>query len=333
MKNRVPLGNGKSRIAKFNLENINSFDDFKSRNDIDGVFHDSIANNALTGPDVGVEEIGTPLNDVTLLSQDVAELVGLTESNATPSNAIKKLYNIATYTESPEMHRMIFRGKNLGSSVTTAHQTSIQNGSFNDLFVGDYWIINGVTWRIVDINYWLYTGDISFTANHLVIMPDNQLYTAPMNSTNITTGGYAGSLMHTTNLNQAKTTINSAFGTMVKTHRQNFTNTVVNGKPTAGAMYDVTVHLPNEINMYGSHIFAPANDGVTIPYLFTIDKTQFSLFSIKPELILGGSLKSPLWLRDVVSAGTFAAVYGPYGTSHQGNASTAYGVRPCFAIG
>ena len=35
-------------------------------------------------------------------------------------------------------HRNVFRGKNLGSSVTAAQKAAIANGSFDDLFIGDY---------------------------------------------------------------------------------------------------------------------------------------------------------------------------------------------------
>ena len=89
----------------------------------------------------------------------------------------------------PEMHRNIFRGNYLGSSVTAAQKAAIKAGTFDDLYVGDYWTIGGVNWRIVDINYWMRCGDTDFTTPHLVIMPDVPLYSAQMNATNITTGG------------------------------------------------------------------------------------------------------------------------------------------------
>lgn len=59
--------------------------------------------------------------------------------------------------------------------------------------MGDYWVINGINWRIVDFNYWYNCGDTAFIKHHLVIMPDTVLYEARMNPTNITTGGYVGS--------------------------------------------------------------------------------------------------------------------------------------------
>lgn len=46
-------------------------------------------------------------------------------------------------------HNSIFRGKNLGSTITDAQYTAISTGTFDDLFVGDYWdfVIDGVNVR------------------------------------------------------------------------------------------------------------------------------------------------------------------------------------------
>lgn len=229
----------------------------------------------------------------------------------------------------PEMHRNIFRGKSLGSSVTAAQKAAIANGSFEDLYVGDYWTIGGVNWRIVDINYWQRCGDTDFTTPHLVIMPDTNLYTAQMNETNITTGGYVGSLMYTTNLEQAKTTIADAFGDMVLTHREYLTNAVTNGYASAGAWYDSTVELPNEIMMYGSYVHTPAGDGSVIPTRYTINKSQLALFKLVPKFIHN---RQWFWLRDVVSAALFASVHFD-GFAGDYAASGSCGVRPVFAIG
>ena len=49
-------------------------------------------------------------------------------------------------------HNSIFRGKNLGTSYTAAQSSQVTAGTFDDLFVGDYWVINGVYWRIEDFD-------------------------------------------------------------------------------------------------------------------------------------------------------------------------------------
>lgn len=227
-------------------------------------------------------------------------------------------------------NRNTYRGKNLGSSVTAAQKAAIQNGSFDGLFIGDYWTIGGVKWLIADMDYWYNCGDTAFTKHHLVIIPETALYNAQMNVTNITEGGYVNSAMYKTNLANAKSTISSAFGDMVLTHRELLTNAVTNGRPSGGAWYDSTVELPNECMMYGHLHFSPTSDGSSVPYIYTIDKTQLSLFALRPALIV--DRLHAQWLRDVVSSAYFANVYG-IGLTASSGASISSGVRPVFAIG
>lgn len=226
-------------------------------------------------------------------------------------------------------HNSRYRGKNLGSSFTAEQKTAISSGKFTDLFIGDYWSINGVNWRIAAFNYWRRCGDTDLTTNHVVIVPDSQLYTHVMNDTNTTVGGYVGSKMYTEGLEQAKTTISSAFGSdNILLHRQYLTNAVTNGKASAGAWYDSTVDLMNEIMVYGCHVHTPANDGSTIPTNYTVDKSQLPLFAFRPDLI---SNRQWYWLRDVVSASYFARVTGD-GNANCNGASFSTGVRPAFGI-
>ena len=231
---------------------------------------------------------------------------------------------------SVEQRRNIFRGKNLGTAFTAAQKAEINAGTFKGFFIGDYWSIGDRIWRIVDINYWLNSGDASCTTPHLVIMPDQSLYSAKMNETNITTGGYVGSQMYTANLANAKTLVNSAFGSAnILNHREHLTNAVTNGYPSAGAWYDSTVELPNEIMMYGSLVFTPAGDGSFVPNRYTIDKTQLALMKMYPRFINPG--RYWYWLRDVVSSALFAFVPGNGNTNYT-DASNSAGVRPVFGL-
>ena len=226
-------------------------------------------------------------------------------------------------------HNAIYRGKNLGTSVTAAQWAAIANGTFADLYIGDYWVIGGVNWRIAAFDYYYKTGDTSCATHHVVIVPDTNLYTHVMNDTNITTGGYIGSKMYTEGLAQAKTQINSAFGSShILSHRQLLVNAVTNGKPSGGSWYDSTVELMTEQNVYGGKIFGAGNDGSTVPYLYTIDKSQFPLFAHDPSMI---SNRQWFWLRDVVSAASFAGV-NSFGSANYGYASYDSGVRPAFSI-
>lgn len=227
-------------------------------------------------------------------------------------------------------HNSIYRGKNLGTTVTEEQWEAISSGTFTDLYIGDYWVIGGVNWRIAAFDYYLNCGDTSFTKHHAVIVPDTCLYSAQMNTTNVTTGAYKGSAMYTANLTQAKSTINSAFGSShVLSHRIYLSNATSNGRASAGEWTDSTVDLMCEHMVYGSGIFSPVSDGSNVPNNYRVEKGQLPLFALEPSRICN---RDTWWLRDVITAATFALVSDDGNAGYNG-ASFSLGVRPAFCIG
>lgn len=224
-------------------------------------------------------------------------------------------------------HNSIYRGKFLGSSVTAAQYKAISDGTFADLYIGDYWTIGGVNYRIAAFNYYYNCGDTNFTKPHAVIVPDTALYNAQMNTSNVTTGGYVGSAMYKSNLEQAKTTIKNAFGAAhVLTKRELLTNAVSNNAPSGWAWFDSQVDLMNEVQVYGSVAWG-AHDGNG--YNVASGDGQFPLFMFDRTKL---HTRQDYWLRDVSSAAGFAGV-GNGGAAGNANASSSLGVRPAFCIG
>lgn len=226
-------------------------------------------------------------------------------------------------------HNSIYRGKNLGTSVTAAQWAAIADGSFTDLYIGDYWVIDGVNWRIAAFDYYLNSGDTKCTTHHVVIVPDTCLYDHVMNDANITTGGYVGSKMYTEGLEQAKTTIKAAFSGHVLSHRIYLTNAVADGHPSAGAWCDSEVDLMNEQMVYGGAIFMPIANGSTVYANYRVDKSQLPLFAHDPSRICN---RENWWLRDVVTASYFAFV-DTYSNAYSFYSNYSYGVRPAFCVG
>lgn len=224
-------------------------------------------------------------------------------------------------------HNCIYRGKNLGTSVTAEQYAAISSGKFTDLYIGDYWVIKGVTYRIAAFDYYYNCGDTNFTKHHVVIVPDTSLYKAQMNTSNVTTGGYTGSAMYKSNLAQAKTTIKAAFGSAhVLTKRELLTNAVNGNTPSGWAWFDSDVELMNEVQAYGSVAWG-AHDGNG--YNVASGDGQFPLFMFDRTKLHN---REDYWLRDVASATTFSFV--SYGGDANGNiASYSFGVRPAFCIG
>ena len=275
---------------------------------------------------------GVNLSELTQINELVSGnklLVGTTDGNKAIA-AEDALFAMLDGFAPVELRRVLFRGKNLGTALTAVQKAAIKDGSFKGMFLGDYWSIGGRIWRIVDMDYWYNCGDTAFTSHHLVIMPDEALYNAQMNTTNVTTGGYVGSEMYKSNLANAKTIVNAAFQGSVLTHREYLCNAVANGRPSGGAWFDSSIELPNESMMYGHPHFSPTSDGSTVPAIYTISKTQLALFMVCPRFIVNRAYNQ--WLRDVVSSATFAHV-GSIGNATYLGASSSYGVRPVFPVG
>ena len=238
-------------------------------------------------------------------------------------------------------HNGIYRGKYLGSEVTAEQYAEIAAGTFKGMYIGDYWIINGHTWRIAAFDYWLGFGDTECTTHHIVIVPDENLLVADqstthwMNKTDTTAGAYVGSDFYTgnnsnTGKTQCRTKAQSAFGSAhILTHREYLQNAVASGRPSGGAWYDSDIEMMNEIMVYGCPVFGVSNDGSNIPNLYTIGNGQLPLFSLNHKHICN---RARWWLRDPVSASYFALV-GADGTAHYRSASyTWIGVRPAFGV-
>lgn len=224
-------------------------------------------------------------------------------------------------------HNCIYRGKNLGTSVTAEQYAVISSGKFTDLYIGDYWVINGVTYRIAAFDYYYNCGDTNFTKHHVVIVPDTSLYKAQMNTSNVTTGGYTGSAMYKSNLAQAKTTIKAAFGSAhVLTKRELLTNAVNGNTPSGWAWFNSDVELMNEVQAYGSVAWG-AHDGNG--YNVASGDGQFPLFMFDRTKLHN---REDYWLRDVASATNFSVVGSGGGASYY-DASHSCGVRPAFCIG
>lgn len=275
---------------------------------------------------------GVNLSELTQINELVSGnklLVGTTDGNKAIA-AEDALFAMLDGFAPVELRRVLFRGKNLGTALTAVQKAAIKDGSFKGMFLGDYWSIGGRIWRIVDMDYWYNCGDTAFTSHHLVIMPDEALYNAQMNTTNVTTGGYVGSEMYKSNLANAKTIVNAAFQGSVLTHREYLCNAVANGRPSGGAWFDSSIELPNESMMYGHPHFSPTSDGSTVPAIYTISKTQLALFMVCPRFIVNRSYNQ--WLRDVVSSAGFASVFNFGATAYYG-ASDSDGVRPVFPVG
>ena len=190
-----------------------------------------------------------------------------------------------------------------------------------------------VTFRVADCDYYLRSGDAECTAHHVVVVPDTNLYTARMNATDSTEGGYVGSEMYTNNLLRAKALFAAAFGANhLLTHREYLVNAVKDGKASGGAWFNSVVELLTEQMAYGAPQFdssAPDGSGGTDVWSkfhrYNVSCKQLNLFRHRPDLI---SNRQWYWLRNVVSAACFAYVSNNGNANYNNASNSGSGVRP-----
>lgn len=217
---------------------------------------------------------------------------------------------------SPEMHRNIFRGKSLGESITAEQLEVIRDGSFRDLYVGDYWEINGTKYRIADINYWRNVGypeSEKVQKPHILIVPDTVLGSGQMNTSNSTAGGYRNSSMKAARLVQIANSLPDTFKNILISHRM-FSD---------GAWINASADLMSEVMVHGTYICTDNSNKQTS------DTQQLALFRLAPEL---KTIGVNYWLRNVAGSQTYTLI-SQYGDASTDAATSTYGVRPVFAIG
>lgn len=239
-------------------------------------------------------------------------------------------------------HNNIFRGKNLGA-LNSTHIANIQNGTFRDMFIGDYFSINGSNYVIAGINYKKGHGDTISLGNHLVLMPQDWSKTptqtlAPngkdthyMNDTDTTTGGFAGTKLYKTYLPQIQTKLESDFGS----HLMNFKTVVsihvdASGAPDQAEWREAKVAIPNEVMIYGSIL--NGNNKNNARYNIGDENSQLPLMRLNDSERCNNRAGA-VWLRDIHSASGFALADNGGGADWIGASYAWLGVRAFFLIG
>lgn len=259
-------------------------------------------------------------------------------------------------------HNSIYRGKRLGSSVTAAQWKAIKNGTFEDLYIGDYWqttiarINTPVRWTIASFDYFAKTGDttdaINATSNtrHVVIVPQIGLESSKfMNTPTVAdnSGGYVNSYVRTTYLapncsnTSLKQQVYDVFGKEhIFAHRDYLINATDDGIPAGGAWFDSEFELMSEKQVYGSNIKtlrwvanAAGKNDVSWGHA---NFAQFQLFALNSGDLRntwrdGVSTPTGYWLRDAVS-GQYTAVLENTGLAEAHYIGYSRLIRPYFCI-
>lgn len=252
---------------------------------------------------------------------------GQIESSVT--NVSSKLETSSTFYDMVNishfgMHNSVYRGASLGTNVSN-YMSSIRNGTFSGMYLGDYWTYAGVNWRIAAFNYFMGVGGTPISQPHVVVVPDKALYSAPLHETNPFTGSYLDHTINKSGLNQAVRMAQSAFGAnnLMKGWTRVSQGINTNGTVISYTWYSSYAMLLDETMVFGRRLMGAGPEGNAL------NLGQLSAFEKNHTMIFPGY---EYWLRDRSHQST--AVY----LKNNGEVSTApiqygFGIRPYFLIG
>lgn len=211
-------------------------------------------------------------------------------------------------------HNGGIRGQNLGGTYTAEQKAAIAAGTFDNLYVGDYWEISGIKYYIADIDYYLGYGYPTLTIEHHVIVFPNDVLSGQGYSYD--NNYYGSSSIYTTYLPAIASDIENKFGNFLI--NQTLVLYQSGGAPFWGQAKCV---LPSMIQLQGY--------GQTIrPDKVQHKSNQFSFFRYNNALV---SASQRYWLRDSNGDGqtAFATPEGSLGFNIN---SEQYYLRPYFIL-
>lgn len=243
-----------------------------------------------------------------------------TNSKLTESSTLYAMANISHFG----MHNSLYRGASLGTNASQ-YMNAIRNGTFSGMYLGDYWTYAGVTWRIAAFNYFMNVGGTPINRHHVVVVPDHQLYSAPLHETNPFKGSYLDHTINKSGLAQAERMVKSAFGdaNVMKGWTRVSQGINDNGTVISYTWYSSYAMLLDETMVFGRRLMGAGPEGNAL------NLGQLPAFERNHTMIFTGD---EYWLRDRSHAST--AVY----LKSNGEVSTApiqygFGIRPYFLIG
>ena len=246
------------------------------------------------------------------------------------------MFSNANANNAAPFHNSIYRGKDITNYLNDGSLfTRISNGTFDDLFIGDYFTMSiSVDGYSVECNKYvlcgfdtyLGSGDEELTSHHAVCMPASRLFTAAMNDTDTTKGGYYHSKMHTVIMPKIAAGLTTILGEHLITYRDLLTTATNNGESSNWDWNDTTCRICSEIDIWGSSVWGNGYD-------ISIGNRQLPIFRLYTRFYQGED-RCWMWLSTVASSTGFA------GCGHFGNSSNwivasdpTGGVRPRFLIG
>ena len=222
-------------------------------------------------------------------------------------------------TANANTHNATYRGGDLGAFNETFAE-DIKNGTFHNMWVGDYFVVNNHTYTIAGFNYKYGHENNTGLTNHLIMLTD-LLPIRGMNSSNTTVGGFAGTDMWKTYFPTIVSQLKTDFGSHLLTF-ESYLSTGIdsNGAPNSGQWYSVQACMCNSAMWWGSPSSSSNNANGT-KFNLGDEMEQLPLMKIHTDAQSGGAQWT--WLRDIASSTDFVTansdgngtMYGAWGAA------------------
>ena len=186
------------------------------------------------------------------------------------------------------IRKNVFRGKEIGATITSSQLKEIQRGTFNNMFLGDYWFWTDeetdeeYTFRIVDFDYFYRAG---LNKHHILIMPDTCVMQSMFYNTNFCKTDF---------YTKAVSSLNTLFNKWINSANRlavnmgYFSECDSEGYVTKYTNVSSVFNIPNQIMTYGNN-FVDVNKNLlktsTGMYTPELNAKQISLFKVNDMYI------------------------------------------------
>ena len=242
------------------------------------------------------------------------------------------------FNNDPNLKRVITRGNNLGRVMTPAQKAAIRNGTFDGLWLGDYWQYNdnSCKWIIVDFDRWLDYPN-GENQHRITVMSDRNLGIDNIGESGWCEYGWNGSKMRR-DYSNGMVRFSTLTQVFAMSDFRTFPVMEPHGYENTGNAWERTekdwtweypqLTIPSEFEMFGSYLVHNRINGDT--HTIGPISRQFSYFRV------GNPIPTPgesFWLRDQISKDYFGLYYGDQRRVTWAQWTEKYGVRPIVSIG
>ena len=246
------------------------------------------------------------------------------DGNTSTSSADIFAYEI--FDGIPSAHNALYRGKNLGSVMTTEQAAEVAAGTFRGLWLGDYWTNGGREYVIAGFDYWYGLRGVS--RHHIAVVPKYSVSGNAMHSGRMTNGVYYTD-MYQSVLPGFRTQFQNVFGNRIIPHPVVFISSYdAQSNPKAYTSLDVDISIPDPGMVSTSGWTTGISDGVT--------RNRSSGNRLLPIVLLNSAFANTssndgYWLNASYGPSSVAYMRND-GSIDQSNPANSKFVWPIFAV-